>query len=629
MSRLLIALAVLSAAAPSALPLDNSDLNGPYHLVYLGIEAPSGTATQAVNAGGTAVFDGAGNYTVQAQVGLNNLPPVPATASGTYSVDPGGFVTLTNPIDPTLTINGRLGAGGAALLGAGTEAQNQYDILIAVPASTAASDATLSGRYTGASLFLPAGNDASARTAIVNLEPNGAGGFNALGLDGHAADQGDTPISTTIPGATYQINADGTGTLNLGTATPLFQGAKGVFVSPDGEMLLGFSTESGGRDVFVAVRNGSGLSTASFAGNYWVVDLIRDPNIGGYQAAVGGLRSSGSGIVSIAQRMNIGGPLDFGGVNTYGLSSDGTGFLRGSSEPGVVNFAVGGGSAAALALEGANQAVPPQSFIGAQVFQTLLSYNVHGLTFGIRMPDISGSDPFVSPLGVLNGASFAPATAPAAPGTLMTAFGSGVAPTPAGATSAPWPTQLNGVDIDFAGTPAPVFFVNANQANFQVPFSAGGSSAQITLTNNGTAADAVGVPVAATSPAIFSLQQTGFGPGAILDTNFNVVSESNPVPLGGVVQIFATGLGAVNPAVGDGEAAPSVEPFARVVDPELQVLFDGEAGTILFAGAAPGFIGLYQINVQLPNVGFVGAAVPVQVVTSNAFSDFVDIAVGL
>ena len=193
----------------------------------------------------------------------------------------------------------------------------------------------------------------------------------------------------------------------------------------------------------------------------------------------------------------------------------------------------------------------------------------------------------------------------------------------------PWPTQLNGVTLNFGSTPAPVFFVNANQANFQVPFDAAGAVANVALTNNGSAANVVPVPLAATSPAVFSLQQTGFGPGAILDTSFQVVSEANPVPLGGVVQIFITGLGAVNPPIGDGEAAPAAEPFARVVDPDLQILFDGEAGTILFAGAAPGFVGLYQVNVQLPTTGFVGPAVPVQVVTGNAFSDFVDIAVGL
>ena len=66
-----------------------------------------------------------------------------------------------------------------------------------------------------------------------------------------------------------------------------------------------------------------------------------------------------------------------------------------------------------------------------------------------------------------------------------------------------------------------------------------------------------------------------------------------------------------------------------MVDQNLQVLFDGEAGSISFAGAAPGFVGLYQINVAVPTTTFTGPAVPLQIVTTNAFVDFVDIAIGL
>ena len=67
--------------------------------------------------------------------------------------------------------------------------------------------------------------------------------------------------------------------------------------------------------------------------------------------------------------------------------------------------------------------------------------------------------------------------------------------------------------------------------------------------------------------------------------------------------------------------------MARTTDPNVQVLFGFEAieGTILYSGAAPNFVGLYQINVQVPALSIVGANVPVAIVTTNGFSDFVTI----
>lgn len=76
-------------------------------------------------------------------------------------------------------------------------------------------------------------------------------------------------------------------------------------------------------------------------------------------------------------------------------------------------------------------------------------------------------------------------------------------------------------------------------------------------------------------------------------------------------------------------AGPAIEPLSRTTDPNIAVLFGFEAlqGVIQFSGAAPGFVGLYQINVEVPQLQTVGAAVPVAILTSNAISDFVTVAV--
>ena len=62
-------------------------------------------------------------------------------------------------------------------------------------------------------------------------------------------------------------------------------------------------------------------------------------------------------------------------------------------------------------------------------------------------------------------------------------------------------------------------------------------------------------------------------------------------------------------------------------DPNVAVLFGGEEGRIFFSGAAPFFVGLYQINVTIPDTAFPKPAVPVAIATSNAFADFVDVVI--
>lgn len=622
-----------SLALPlSAQTLDNASLSGPYGFVQLLAEqGANGTTANAHNLGGVMTFDGAGGFSFQAQLGSGSSAPQQVSGSGQYSVDASGFVTLTNPIFTNLVLNARLGAGAGVVLGSTTDGGASYDAFIAVRQPTGADSSLLSGTYTGSAFSLPNGSAAAATTALVSLVTDGSGAFSTVGVDGHAADQNDTPLNQNVNGATYQINADGTGALALGGGASLFNGNKSLFVSEGGEIVLGVSSDAGGRDLFVAVRNASGVNDASLSGNFWIVDLFRNSEQfgGGHTAAVGALRSNGQGIVSLAQKQNFEGVLDFSGINFYGLSSDGTGFLGLSPTPGVTNFAVGAANTAvALSPEGSAQGAPPNAFVGAQVFQQAVTFDTHGLTFGIRLPSTSGSGAFLSPVGALNAASFAPATNPIAPGMLMTLFGTGLAADTAGAITVPLPTNLSGVSATVNGTPAPLFFVSANQVNLQTPFDASGSEATIVLNNNGTVSNTITAPLAPTSPGVFSVQQTGFGPAIVTDANFQLITEQNSAAPGQVVIVFLTGLGAVNPPFADGSPGPG-GPLSRVVDQNLQVLFDGEAGSISFAGAAPGFVGLYQINVAVPTTTFTGPAVPLQIVTTNAFVDFVDVAIGL
>ena len=62
--------------------------------------------------------------------------------------------------------------------------------------------------------------------------------------------------------------------------------------------------------------------------------------------------------------------------------------------------------------------------------------------------------------------------------------------------------------------------------------------------------------------------------------------------------IYVSGIGAVNPPVASGNAAPAAEPFARSTL-NATVTIGGVEGQILFLGMTPNFVGLAQGNILL------------------------------
>ena len=81
--------------------------------------------------------------------------------------------------------------------------------------------------------------------------------------------------------------------------------------------------------------------------------------------------------------------------------------------------------------------------------------------------------------------------------------------------------------------------------------------------------------------------------------DFTLVDATHPAKPGEVLTIYLDGMGATNPSVGTGQAAPSSEPLARAVTQPV-VTVDGNNADVLFAGLTPGAVGLYQINLRVP-----------------------------
>ncbi|MDA1313099.1 MAG: IPT/TIG domain-containing protein [Acidobacteria bacterium] len=611
----------------SAQVLDNGSLSGDYHFVQILINENGGISTNVRNLGGTVTFDGAGSFAFTGRLGEGAADPTASAGNGAYQVESNGFATLTNPIDGTLEINARLGADMEAIIGTTTETvSGSYDLFMAIKAPTAADNSVLSGSYTGGTFAFPGGTDAALTTALLSLEADGAGAFTALTARGHAINAGEVNVEQANTGATYAIAADGTGTADLAVGTTLFNGARDIFVSANGNFLIGHSTETGGREMFVAVRNLSDSADDSdWSGNYWFAEVILDPDFGNFTSATGGLATLGTGFATISERLSGNRFVsDFSAVNSYEINANSQGQLAATLEADAINMGLGAPSSAKGAAGVA------QAAVGAQINALTTTSFFHGLFIAIRMPDLSGEGVFLNPLGVVNGASFAPPTYPIAAGTLIALVGTGLSATTTGATVTPLPTNLGNVSVAINGVPAPLFFVAPGQIRAQVPFATMGTTATIVVTNNGVASNSVQVPLAATSPGIFSFSANGLGAGIIVDSfTFEPISPDNPAAEGDFVSIFVTGLGAVEPAIADGFPAPGAEPLARATDPGIEVLFgfNGTPGTIVYVGGAPNFVSLYQINVQVPALDIVGANVPLAIVTSNGWSDFVTLAI--
>jgi uncharacterized protein (TIGR03437 family) len=213
-----------------------------------------------------------------------------------------------------------------------------------------------------------------------------------------------------------------------------------------------------------------------------------------------------------------------------------------------------------------------------------------------------------------------------APGSVIILDGTGLAPfTETGV--APYSTQLGGVTATVAGLGAPLLYVSPERIVFQIPwdapvearpdFGAPPTKTSLVLPGGDPYFDAAfRFAVYALDPKAVQLApidpRTNYFPIAVHQGGSGVVTLASPAQAGEIVTIYATGLGAVSPPLANGVPAPP-SPLSAVTPP-LQISFypgHGSSGalptfpypaTVSYAGLTPGFVGLYQINLQIPDV---------------------------
>jgi len=238
--------------------------------------------------------------------------------------------------------------------------------------------------------------------------------------------------------------------------------------------------------------------------------------------------------------------------------------------------------------------------------------------FSLSLAAYAQSSPSVASGGVLNGASFATGQ-PVAPGSLVSIFGTNLASTSSAATTVPLSTSLGGVKVTFNNIAAPLNYVSGGQINAQMPFELTGSStAQVVVTNNGTASAPQSLQVASIAPGIFSL--TGGQAVAYGNTDYMFAAPAGSIP--GLTThpakildpqtlvILATGLGPVSPAIADGVGDPTT---IHNTTTSPVVMVGSVQAQVVFSGILPGFPGVYQINIIIQAGTPTGNAVPLQI----------------
>jgi uncharacterized protein (TIGR03437 family) len=228
--------------------------------------------------------------------------------------------------------------------------------------------------------------------------------------------------------------------------------------------------------------------------------------------------------------------------------------------------------------------------------------------------------PSLALAGVTNAASYG---ATVSPGEIFSVFGTALAVTPATALAAPLPVKLADVSVSVNGVAAPLFYVSPGQINAQIPYETAVGTAQIQVTSS-AGTGLLKVQVAPAAPAIFTVNSLGTGAGAIEHgLTGQLVTAAAPATVGEIISVYCTGLGALNPPAITGAPGP-VPPAQTAL--AVQVSIGGLPAQVTYAGLAPGFAGLYQINAQVP-AGTPSGAQPLQASAGGASSNAVTIAV--
>jgi uncharacterized protein (TIGR03437 family) len=254
----------------------------------------------------------------------------------------------------------------------------------------------------------------------------------------------------------------------------------------------------------------------------------------------------------------------------------------------------------------------------------------------------TGGQPGILTGGILNAASYAVsngAGAPVAPGSLVAIFTSQLASQEGSFTGTTLPPSINGVSVTFNGIAAPIVTVSPTGANpyvsAQVPFEVLGSgqtsgSVPVVINVNGSLSPAAQASIVPSAPGIFTIPATGEGNAILVYTNpatnapaiaapssTSLGYATAPIPRGTNGFFYVTGLGGMTPQVPDGSGACPAANGICNANATPTVTVGGVPATVAFAGQAPGFPGVFQVNITVPQNAPTGNGVALVVTSAD------------
>src|ERR1017187_3430539 len=589
--RIFLLLAVgLAAQAQTWDTSGNGMLSGTYYfrqVIYI-IGDQYGDLGEAISLYGNITFDGNGGYTLTSGQWLAFDSSVgtaqTGNATGTYSISASGYGFLSNPYTGD-SIYGLVSQQGVFV---GSSTDNPYrsglpfggynDFFVAAPlASPLPTAANFSGTYVFSNLDLvgvASGQPAGMLSMMFTLTANGACGLGNTVVTAYAGTT-TTPVTQTSSLPTC-LFSNGAAVATFPSNGQLMAGQKYLYFSKDGNFVFGGSPYTGYNpwDMIVGVKVSSG--TPNFSGLYYQAGI--DEVGGDLDTYYGSLDlpplqpQTVMGHQRIEDLFYTPAATDSTYLDSYTLTSGAT------YSTSLARYAVGAGGAIRIG-----------SGIGPYL----------GLSVALQAPTVTGTGVFLNPQGIVNAASWAPFTAGIAPGELLTIFNSANLAADTVVATSPFPTSLDNVQVSIGGLPAPIYYVSPTQLAVIVPYAVAGPIAMVQVTNNGVLSNAVPVYVNLSSPGVLTASENGLGYADALRPDYSIVSAANPAVIGETIAVYLTGLGAVSPPIADGAPGP-ISTYSEVAAGSVTASIGGVAATVAYAGLAPGYSGLYQLNITIP-----------------------------
>jgi endo-1,4-beta-xylanase len=220
------------------------------------------------------------------------------------------------------------------------------------------------------------------------------------------------------------------------------------------------------------------------------------------------------------------------------------------------------------------------------------------LSASLQTGSASATRPVILPGGVVIHGG---ATAPVSPGTLADIYGANLAAAQVTTPGFPLGNNLGNVQVTVNGTLAPLYYVSPGQLDFQIPYSIAPGPALVQVTSNGNPGPSAGITVQQAAPSILTwTDSAGNVRAAAENQDYSLNTSTNCAAPGSYVTVYMMGSGPLNNPIASGAVALS-NPLSQETLPYSATVGTASAN-VQFAGMAPTYVGLMQVNLQVPAV---------------------------